>query len=541
MQLSMANAYTLSNNFDSASIFRVESLEGTGEGEGQEDFRAKSKSILRFALPDCPIPISQQQQQQQSIINLLLKRDRLFHPPPLRRWDVNVLLALRAFFSFVVGHKWRIIFVFFIFIGQREIKSDQPQPSASIASLHGDQQKNREVADQRVQQLQRQQILTYIAKATLIAGFAGDDVPTAMFPSIVGGERRPRQRRSWMAKAFQTFLGQKDAYVGDAAQHERAILTRQYPIEHGIVTNWDDMETIWHHTFENELQVDPKKHPVLITEAQLNPKANRNKMVEHMFEKFNVPAMYVAVPTLLALYGSGRTTGIVLDSGDGVTCATPIHEGYAVPNVTQRLDIAGRDLTDFLIKLLNDQRDGYTFDQSSSTDRQIVCEIKERELMCYVALDFEQEMANVAASSALTEKIYELPGEPVIKLNNERFRCPEALFKPSLLGVKSAGAHEMIYNAIKKCGIEYHKELYANIVLSGGSTMYSGIAKRMKKEITALATSTMEVKVIAPPERKHSVWIGGSILASLSTFQQMWISKAVYYEFGPSVGHRKCF
>uniref|UniRef100_A0A183BN86 Actin n=1 Tax=Globodera pallida TaxID=36090 RepID=A0A183BN86_GLOPA len=357
----------------------------------------------------------------------------------------------------------------------KPIKSDQPPPSASIASLHGDQQEDREEADQR-----------------RICGFAGDDVPTAMFPSIVGGGRRPRQRRSWMAKAFQTFLGQNDAYVGHAAQHERGILTLQYPIEHGIVTNWDDMETIWHHTFENEMQVDPKKHPVLITEAQLNPKVNRNKMIEVMFEKFNVPAMYVAVPTLLALYGSGRTTGIVLDSGDGVTCATPIYEGYAVSNATQRLDIAGRDLTDFLIRLLNDQHDGYTFDESSSTDRQIVCEIKEREMLCYVALDFEQEMATVAASSALTEKIYELPGEPVIKLNNERFRCPEALF-----------------------------QLYANIVLSGGSTMYSGIAGRVQKEIIALAPSTMQIKTVMPPNRKDLVWLGGSILASLFTFQQM--------------------
>uniref|UniRef100_A0A183BN87 ANK_REP_REGION domain-containing protein n=1 Tax=Globodera pallida TaxID=36090 RepID=A0A183BN87_GLOPA len=172
--------------------------------------------------------------------------------------------------------------------------------------------------------------------------------------------------RGWQ-KLFSLFWHKRTRTWGTRHSPSVGILTLQYPIEHGIVTNWDDMETIWHHTFENEMQVDPNKHPVLITtEAQLNPKVNRNKMVQHMFEKFNVPAMYVAVPTtLLALYGSGRTTGIVLDSGDGVTCATPIHEGYAVPNATQRLDIAGRDLTNFLIRLLNDQR--------------------ERELMCYVA------------------------------------------------------------------------------------------------------------------------------------------------------------
>ncbi len=355
-------------------------------------------------------------------------------------------------------------------------------------------------------------------------GYAGEDQPRSVFPTLVGYPK------------YQSIMSDVDHYVreyyvGEEAMNLRGVLRLVYPLEHGIVNDWDGIEKIWSYTFHNDLRVNPAEHPVLLTEAPLNPVANREKMAEIMFETFNVPAMYVSMQAVLSLYASGRTTGLVIDAGDGVIHIVPIYEGFAIDHAIQRIDLAGRDITEYLRKLLRMR--GYAL--TSTAEREIARDIKER--LCYVALDPEKELKLAEKVSGI-EKQYTLPDGEVITISAERFLAPEVLFDPSRIGKEDPPLDEAVYNCIQACDIDLRKELYQNIVLSGGTTMFPGLKERLHKELKELVPESVEVRIVAPPERRYSVWIGGSILASLKTFQRLWISKKEYQEQGPSAVRR---
>ena len=337
------------------------------------------------------------------------------------------------------------------------------------------------------------------------AGWAGDDYPRVVFPSVVGHSRGHRDN---------------SYYVGDEAQSKRDILSLKYPIQRGIVTtyDWDDMEKIWNHAFENELRVKPEEQPVVMEESTFTM-STRKQMMEIMFEKFNIPAMCLASSSTLSLFATGRTTGVTVSIGESACSAVAVYDGDIIgPYASCQLNFGGHELTDRLARLL--EQCGHSFASTA-----IVRDIKERQ--CYVQAFFGRKDDRKMA--------YELPDDTVISIPGWcRYMCPEALFQPSVL--LSGGIHRITYNCISKLHTDddLHQSLFSNIVLSGGSTMFPGLADRLQAELTALVPPTMKVKIVAPAERKYLAWIGVSILFGSSAFKTNCIYKQEYNEKGPS-------
>lgn len=365
------------------------------------------------------------------------------------------------------------------------------------------------------------------------AGFAGANFPAAVFPSMVG---RPILR----SEEKIGNLALKDIMVGDEAAAARSQLQISYPLDNGVVRSWEDMEHVWEYTWNERLKINPTECKVLLTEAPMNPLKNREKMVEVMFEKYGFRGVYVAVQAVLVLYAQGLLDGVVLDSGDGVTHIIPVCEGYSMPNLVRRLDIAGSDVTRYLIKLLLLR--GYAFNRTA--DFETVRQIKEK--LCYVGYDLGIEEQLATETTTLVES-YTIPDGRTIRLGQERYLAPEVLFQPHLIDVDAMGMADQLFDCIQKADIDLRSKFYQHIVLSGGTTMFPGLPSRLEKEIRQLYLTRVlrgnqellkkfKCRIEDPPRRKQMVFLGGAVLADIMKERdEFWMLKNEWDEMGPRV------
>ena len=336
----------------------------------------------------------------------------------------------------------------------------------------------------------------------------------------------------------------KDIMCGDEAAKYRSMLDTSYPVENGQVRDWAGMKHLWDYTFFERLQINPADHKILLTEPPMNPIQNKQRMLENMFETYGFAAAKVEIQALLVLYAQGLMKGVVLDSGDGVTHIVPVWHSTCPTHLIRRLDVAGRHVTRYLIKLL--QARGYNFNRSA--DFETVRLIKEQ--CCYVGYDLDVERRLGLETTTLLQNFI-LPDGREIKVGMERYEAPEVLFDPRLVDSEKPGMPNMLFNMIQDADIDLRADFYKHIVLSGGSTMYPGLPSRLEKEMRQLYLDNIlkgdtdrlkkfKLGIEDPPRRKNMVFLGGSVLAQLmDNNPAFWVSKQEWQEEGPSIIARK--
>lgn len=435
-------------------------------------------------------------------------------------------------------------------------------------------------------------IVIDLGSHTCKAGYAGEDAPKAVFPSVVGsidqmevddaantdtnsGAAMDAKSNAKTPDSDKT-KGKRKLYVGSQALgYRRDNMEVISPFKDGIVADWDIVDNIWDHAFRECLLIDPTEHPMLLAEPSSNPQQQREKAAELMFEKYKVPALFLAKNAVLTSFASGRATSLVVDCGGGSTTIAPVHDGYVLQKAVGTSPIGGEFLTDCLLKSLESKgikiKPRYSFkrkevrpgdfqpfdvDFPNTTEsyrlysqRVIASDIKDSVCRAPDSPYDESAYANIPMTP------YELPDGQTIEIGSDRFKIPDVLFNPTLSqtipGMESfsefapsvRGLSQMVIESINKCDVDIRRELFSSILLAGGTASMQQLKERLEKDLLEESPQAARVKVLASgntTERRFSVWIGGSILASLGSFQQMWFSKTEYEEHGASYVQRKC-
>ena len=368
----------------------------------------------------------------------------------------------------------------------------------------------------------------------LKAGYSNQTSPELCIPALVGreilryGEKidlnkiKETKKKSEQKKLIKQMIKErhlKEIMIGDEIIGFRSLLDLSHPVTEGIITDEEDLFKLWDYTLTQKMGIeDPSERRIIVTEAPLNPLSNKIKIFEILFEKIGVGAINIEPQAKCSLFAEGIDTGIVLDSGDGVTHCIPVSDGAILKHSIERMDIAGRHVTEYLVRLL--QKKGYAF--NSSADFDFVRELKEK--YCFVSNDIESDR-KLERETSYYNSYHLLPDETRIRISDEKFEAPEILFNPSLIGKEYDGIPYMMMKSINKCPIDCRKGLYSGIVLSGATTLFPGFASRIENEIKKLYKETalklakekkikININVIDSPKRKYSVFIGASIIAN---------------------------
>ena len=370
--------------------------------------------------------------------------------------------------------------------------------------------------------------------STIKAGYSEDDMPRAVIPTVLG---KPTNTNMVVQEENdESKNNQLDIFVGEEALNKGGILQLSRPIVKGEITEYDTMKQIWGHIFDNELLTDLNVYPVIVTEAPFATYENKRKMAEILFDELNVESLYITNTSSLALYANGKTTGTVVDIGYQTNSFVPIYEGFVLNHAVTKVDTGGKDLTDFFCHILSQRKDNPQF--VNEGEKSMINDLKEK--MCEVAEDYDSQIKKCLDSQIVEE--YELPDGTKVHYGPEKYQCPELLFQPQFYQRDHSGLHEQTFKSIKRCDEDIEKDLFQNVVLCGGSSLFLKIRKKFEKELQSLAPTGKTVKVIAPPERKFSSWLGGAILSSLGSFKEtMFVLKGEWNETGNSIIYDKFF
>jgi actin-related protein len=320
-----------------------------------------------------------------------------------------------------------------------------------------------------------------------------------------------------------------------------------------LVIDYTGLDTILKPLINDKLSIESKEHPILVTEPSLHNKEHRMKMATHFFEKHQVPAFFICKSTVLAAFANGRSTCVVLESGANTTYATPIQDGYALQPSMIKCDVGGNYLTgvvsDTLTKMGISVTPRYACTKKT-VNGQVIVDYQEYELTtpsyeayCKQEITCEVKEALLSFLPDASKVEYELPDGKKINLGEEAYKIPELMFTGTSKENSFIGVHKMIAEAIMRSDLDIRKELYANIVVTGGNTLIPGFVERVQQLVSENSITGGKTKVIyhiIPSERQLSPWLGGSILSSLGSFQQMWMSKQEFDEHGAIMIERKC-